>query len=138
MILFNYETDFTLNNEREIEEWISHCIVSRKFCEGELNYIFCDDAYVHKLNIEFLKHDNFTDIISFDYTIGKIISCDIFISVERVRENATKFNQVIDNEMNRVIIHGLLHCMGYTDKEEKDKRVMRIEEDVCLKLLKSK
>ena len=138
MILFNYETDFTLNNEREIEQWISDCIISRKFSEGELNYIFCDDAYLHKLNVEFLKHDNFTDIISFDYTIGKRISCDIFISVERVRENATKFNQVFDNEMNRVIIHGVLHCLGYKDKEEKDKRVMRIEEDVCLKLLKSK
>ena len=138
MILFNYDTDFTLNNEREIEEWISDCIISRKFSEGELNYIFCDDAYLHKLNVEFLKHDNFTDIISFDYTVGKIISCDIFISVERVRENATKFNQMFDNEINRVIIHGLLHCLGYKDKDEKDKRVMRIEEDVCLKLLKSK
>ena len=137
MILFNYETDFTLNNEREIEQWISDCIISRKFSEGELNYIFCDDAYLHKLNVEFLKHDNFTDIISFDYTIGKRISCDIFISVERVRENATKFNQVFDNEMNRVIIHGVLHCLGYKDKEEKDKKVMRKAEDVCLKLLKS-
>ena len=137
MILFNYETDFTLNNEREIEQWISDCIISRKFSEGELNYIFCDDAYLHKLNVEFLKHDNFTDIISFDYTIGKLISCDIFISVERVRENATKFNQVFDNEMNRVIIHGVLHCLGYNDKEEKDKEVMRKAEDVCLKLLKS-
>jgi len=137
MILFNYETDFTLNNEREIEQWISDCIISRKFSEGELNYIFCDDAYLHKLNVEFLKHDNFTDIISFDYTIGKRISCDIFISVERVRENATKFSQVFDNEMNRVIIHGVLHCLGYKDKEEKDKEVMRKAEDVCLKLLKS-
>ena len=138
MILFNYETDFALNNEKEIEQWISDCIVSRKFSEGELNYIFCDDAYLHKLNAEFLKHDNFTDIISFDYTIGKLISCDIFISVERVRENATKFSQTFDNEINRVIIHGILHCLGYKDKEEKDKRVMRKAEDVCLKLLKSK
>ena len=137
MILFNYEADFTLNNEKEIEQWISESIVSRKFSEGELNYIFCDDAYLHKLNVEFLKHDNFTDIISFDYTIGKLISCDIFISVERVRENAIKFNQVFDNEINRVIIHGVLHCMGLKDKEEKDRRVMRKEEEVCLKLLKS-
>ena len=137
MILFNYEVDFTLNNEREIEQWISESIVKKKFSEGELNYIFCDDAYLHKLNVEFLKHDNFTDIISFDYTIGKRISCDIFISVERVRENAIKLNQVFDNEMNRVIIHGVLHCMGLKDKEEKDKSVMRKVEDVCLKLLKS-
>ncbi len=138
MILFNYETGFKLNDERETEQWISECIVSRKFSEGEVNYIFCDDAYLHKLNLEFLKHDDLTDIISFDYTIGKLISCDIFISVQRVRENATKFSQVFDNEMNRVIIHGVLHCMGLKDKEEKDKGVMRVEEDVCLKLLKSK
>ena len=138
MILFNYETDFKLNDEKEMEQWISECIVRRKFSEGELNYIFCDDAYLHKLNVEFLKHDNFTDIISFDYTLGKQISCDIFISVERVKENANKLNQVFDNEINRVIIHGVLHCLGYKDKEENDKRVMRKEEDVCLKLLKSK
>ena len=136
MIHFNYETDFKLNHEREIQQWISDCIVSREFSEGDINYIFCDDAYLHKLNVEFLKHDSFTDIISFDYTLGKLISCDIFISVERVKENANKFRQVFDYELNRVIIHGILHCMGYKDKEKRDKKLMRKEEDMCLKLLK--
>jgi rRNA maturation RNase YbeY len=138
MIVFNYQTKFKLSNEREIKQWISLCIVNRKFSEGDVNYIFCDDAYLHKLNVEFLKHDDFTDIISFDYTIGKLISCDIFISVERVMENAKKYSQTIDNEISRVIIHGILHCMGFKDKSKKDQEIMRAEEDVCLKLVKSK
>ncbi len=138
MILFNYETNFNLSNEKEIEQWISECIATRDFSEGELNYIFCDDAYLHKLNVEFLKHDEFTDIISFDYTLGKLISCDIFISAERVKENAVKFTQTIDNEINRIIIHGVLHCMGYKDKTADDKAKIRFEENKCLKLLNSK
>ena len=138
MILFNYETDYRLNSEDEIKQWISKCIVIREFEEGELNYIFCNDTYLHKLNVEFLKHDDYTDIISFDYSIGKRISCDIFISVERVRENAKEFTQKLDNELHRVIIHGVLHCMGYKDKGKKEKEIMRAEENACLNLLNSK
>lgn len=132
MIEFNYETDFKLENEELIQNWISNCIESYGFNEGELNYIFCDDDYLLKLNVEFLEHDTLTDIISFDYTMGKLISGDIFISVERIRENAKIFNQTVDNELNRVIIHGVLHYMGFKDKNEKDKVTMRGEEDKCL------
>ena len=132
MIEFNYETDFKLENEELIQNWISNCIDYYGYNEGELNYIFCDDDYLLKLNVEFLEHDTLTDIISFDYTMGKLISGDIFISVERVRENAEIFNQTIDNELNRVIIHGVLHYMGFKDKGEKDKEIMRGEEDKCL------
>jgi probable rRNA maturation factor len=132
MIEFNYETDFKLENEELIQNWISNCIASYGFNEGELNYIFCDDDYLLKLNVEFLEHNTLTDIISFDYTMGKLISGDIFISVERVLENAKIFNQTIDNELNRVIIHGVLHYMGFKDKGEKDKEIMRGEEDKCL------
>jgi len=132
MIEFNYETDFKLENEELIQNWISNCIESYGFNEGELNYIFCDDDYLLKLNVEFLEHDTLTDIISFDYTMGKLISGDIFISVERVRENAKIFNQTVDNELNRVMIHGVLHYMGFKDKGEKDKETMRCEEDKCL------
>ncbi len=138
MILFNYETNFKLENEEIIQNWISECIVAHDFSEGELNYIFCDDAYLHKLNLEFLKHDTLTDIISFDYTLGKLISGDIFISAERVRENALKYSQAIDNEMNRVIIHGILHFMGYTDKTDEDKATMRKKESICMELLRVK
>jgi len=132
MIEFNYETDFKLENEEFIQNWISNCIESYGFNEGELNYIFCDDDYLLKLNVEFLEHDTLTDIISFDYTMGKLISGDIFISIERVRENAKIFNQTVDNELNRVMIHGVLHYIGFNDKNEKDKEIMRGEEDKCL------
>lgn len=138
MILFNYETDFKLANEKEISEWVSACIEMKKFACEQVNYIFCDDTYLHKLNVNFLQADNYTDIICFDYTMGKRISCDIFISVERVHENAKIYNQMPDNEMNRVIIHGVLHCMGYKDKLKSDEAKMRVQEDICLDLLKSK
>jgi len=135
MILFNYETEFKLANETQISEWISKCIENYDFTEGELNYIFCDDDYLLKLNVEFLEHDTLTDIISFDYTLGKLVSGDIFISVERVRENAIRFNQPFESELNRVIMHGVLHYMGFKDKSEEEKKSMRGEEEKCLNLL---
>lgn len=135
MIEFNYETDFKLENESKIADWISNVIESRGFTEGELNYIFCDDDYLLKLNVEFLEHDTLTDIISFDYTLGKLISGDIFISIERVRENALEFGQIFENELNRVIIHGILHYLGFKDKSQVEKMLMRKEEDACLQLL---
>ncbi|WP_411556561.1 rRNA maturation RNase YbeY [Lutibacter sp. TH_r2] len=135
MIVFNYETDFKLENEAKISDWISSCIEKYNFSEGELNYIFCDDDYLHKLNVEFLNHDTLTDIISFDYTMGSLISGDIFISIERVRENALKLSQTYDNEINRVIIHGILHYCGFKDKTKEEKFKMRAEEDSCLALL---
>ena len=136
MIQFNYETNFVLNNEVQISNWISSCIEAYGFKEGEIHYIFCDDAYLHKMNIEFLNHDTFTDIISFDYTLGKLLSGDIFISVERVAENAQKYSQTIENEINKVIIHGILHFIGFKDKTESEKEQMRLEEDFCLSKLK--
>lgn len=135
MIDFNYETDFKLSDETKISNWISQVIDKNGFTEGELNYIFCDDDYLLKLNVEFLEHDTFTDIISFDYTIGKLISGDIFISVERVVENSKKFTQTFDNELNRVVIHGILHYFGFKDKSDVDKVIMREQENKCLALL---
>jgi len=137
MVELNYETDFKLENEEITQKWISACIEFYGFKEGELNYIFCDDEYLLKLNVEFLEHDTLTDIISFDYTMGKLISGDIFISVERVRENAQIFSQTIENEIHRVMIHGVLHYMGFKDKSLEDKEIMRAEEDKCLALLQA-
>lgn len=136
MIEFNYETDFTLDNEAAMAKWVSECIDTYEFKEGELNYIFCDDNYLLKLNEEFLNHDTLTDIISFDYTMGKLIAGDIFISVERVKENASSFNESFERELSRVMIHGVLHYMGYKDKSKEEKSIMRAQEDRCLKLLK--
>ena len=135
MIIFNYETDFKLENEDEIRNWIASCIKHYGFKEGEINYIFCDDDYLLKLNKEFLQHDTLTDIISFDYTLGKEIGGDIFISVERVKENAIKFSQSIENEISRVIIHGVLHYFGYKDKTPEDAVNMRNQEAICLQKL---
>ena len=129
MITFNSETSFTLKNQNKLVKWIGDVISSEGFQVGEINYIFCDDSYLNKINQEFLNHDTFTDIISFDYTLGKEVGGDIFISIERVLENAEKFNEVFENELHRVMIHGILHFIGYKDKTKKDKTLMRTKED---------
>lgn len=129
MISFNYEIEFELDNELILSEWISNAIIEESFKEGEINYIFCDDAYLLKLNIEFLEHDTLTDIISFDYTLGKFISGDIYISIERVRDNAKDFEESFYTELSRVMIHGILHYCGYKDKTEDDTAVMRSKEN---------
>lgn len=129
MISFNYETDFTLSNEAHYEEWISRVIVSEGFDEGEINYIFCDDEYLHKINVDYLDHDTLTDIISFDYTEGNLLQGDIFVSVERVKENALDFNVPFEDEIKRVLSHGILHYCGYKDKSHEDELLMRSKED---------
>ena len=135
MISFNYETEFSLDNEVELSIWISNVISSEGFNEEEINYIFCDDAYLHKLNVEFLKHDTLTDIISFDYSIGKILQGDVFISIERVSENAEEFNVSFREELHRVMVHGVLHYCGYKDKTLEEKTLMRSKENHYLNQL---
>jgi rRNA maturation RNase YbeY len=129
MISFNYETDFELDNETSFSEWISKVILSENKTEGEINYVFCDDDYLHKINLEYLQHDDLTDIISFDYSVGNELHGDIFISVERVRENAIEFQVEFDNELKRVMAHGVLHYAGYKDKTENDSEIMRNKEN---------
>lgn len=134
MISFNYETEFEITNEEQYENWISEVIESEDKTEGEINYIFCDDAYLLEKNIEFLNHDTLTDIISFDYTMGNLISGDIFISVERVKENAADFKVSFEEELRRVMAHGVLHYCGYKDKTEADEQLMREKEEEKMKL----
>ena len=135
MITFNYETDFVLNDENLFRNWISDFLKWKLFQVGEINYIFCDDSYLHKLNVEFLQHDTLTDIISFDNSLGKLISGDIFISIERVQENAKDYNVSFNEELQRVMIHGILHYMGYKDKSDNEKTAMRNKENDCLLIL---
>ncbi len=135
MIEFNYELDFSLENEASTRQWIIDCITKNEGEVGDVNYIFCDDAYLHKINVEFLQHDTLTDIISFDYTLGKLVGGDIFISIERVKENAKEFGVTFANELHRVIIHGILHYLGYKDKTDEEKGEMRAKENECLELL---
>lgn len=134
MINFNYETDFNLNNEESIASWLSNVITSENKKEGEINYIFCDDDYLHKINLEYLNHDTLTDIISFDYSIGNELNGDIFVSIERVKDNAKDFNVSFEDELKRVMVHGVLHYCGFKDKNESDELLMRKKEDEKLAL----
>ncbi len=129
MISFNYETDFELSDESYYQQWLSTVIFSENKVEGEISYIFCDDDYLHKINLEYLQHDTLTDVISFDYTVGNELHGDIFISTERVADNAKDFNVSFENELKRVIVHGLLHFCGYNDKSEIDEAMMRDKEE---------
>lgn len=134
MINFNYETDFTLGDEQVFSDWLSAVIVSEKKSEGEINYIFCDDEYLHKINVEYLDHDTLTDIISFDYTVGNELNGDIFVSVERVADNAKDFNVSFTEELKRVLSHGILHYCGYKDKTDEDAQLMRAKEEEKMKM----
>lgn len=134
MISFNYETDFELSNESDYASWIQNIIASENKEEGDINYIFCDDEYLHKINVEYLNHDTLTDIISFDYSEGNFLHGDIFISVERVAENAKEFSVSFENELKRVMAHGVLHYCGYKDKSEQDELLMRQKEDEKIKM----
>ena len=136
MITFNYETSFELKSESLLEYWIDNVVSEEDYCIGEINYIFCDDEYLHKLNVEFLQHDTLTDIISFDNTLGNLISGDIYISIERVTDNAKYFNVSFLDELHRVMIHGILHYMGYKDKSEEEKLKMRNAENMALSSFK--
>lgn len=134
MINFFYETDFKLELESKYIHWLNRVVSSEDFEVGELNYIFCDDEYLLKVNQQYLDHDTYTDIITFDYRENDIISADIFISIERVRENAKSFKGSFKTELLRVMSHGLLHIMDYNDKTEEDIILMRSKEDSKIKL----
>ena len=135
MISFNYETAFSLDNETQLSDWIVMVISEEGYKLEEVNYIFCDDDYLLKLNVEFLKHDTLTDIISFDNSVGKIIQGDIYISIERVKDNAKDFKVSTIEELYRVMVHGILHYCGYKDKSESEERLMRQKENHYLKQL---
>ncbi len=128
MVIFNYETDFQLENELVYEQWIDAVIESEGKEPGEINYIFCDDEYLHNINMQYLNHDTLTDIISFDYCIGDLISGDIFVSIERVQDNAKDYEVSFNEELLRVLAHGVLHYCGYKDKTENEALLMRTKE----------
>ncbi|OAD91001.1 rRNA maturation RNase YbeY [Aequorivita soesokkakensis] len=132
MIEFNFETDFELKNQSKVQKWIAETIISEGYELGEIVYVFCDDDFLLKLNIEFLDHDTLTDILSFDYGVGKQINGEIYISIERVAENSKDFNTRFDDELHRVMIHGILHFCGYKDKSDSEEKSMRKKEDESL------
>ncbi|MES2410160.1 MAG: rRNA maturation RNase YbeY [Bacteroidota bacterium] len=134
MISFNYELDFKLEDESSYSDWISEVINSEMKSEGEINYIFCDDEYLLEINQQYLNHDTLTDIISFDYCIGNELHGDVYISIERVRDNATDFDVIFEEELKRVLVHGILHYCGYKDKSEDDEKLMRQKEEEKMKM----
>ena len=129
MISFNYESDFSLEQEDVYASWIETIVESENKILGEISYVFCDDEYLHSINMQYLNHDTLTDIISFDYTEGNLLQGDIFVSVERVKENALDFNVPFEDEIKRVLSHGILHYCGYKDKSPEDELLMRSKED---------
>ena len=131
-IYYHSECNFQLKDDESITKWIKNVINAENKELAEINYIFCDDQYLLKKNQEYLKLDTFTDIITFDYTEQNRINADIFISIERVKENAITFAVPFDNELRRVIIHGVLHLMGYKDKSKEDAEKMRNKENFYL------
>ena len=132
MISFNYEIEFSLQDEASVSTWISNLIKEEDCREGEINYVFCSDDYLHKINVDFLNHDTLTDIISFDYSVGKELHGDIYISIDRVKDNAKDFDVLFKDELARVMAHGVLHYCGYKDKSEEDVKIMRSKEDYYL------
>lgn len=132
MIVFNKEVRFNLKYADEIRDWIKQTIDIEGFKTGEINYIFVSDENLLQKNIKFLNHNTLTDIISFDYTMGKLVSGDIFISIDRVLENSKMFKTTFDNELHRVMVHGVLHYCGFNDKSDEEKNLMREKEDYHL------
>jgi rRNA maturation RNase YbeY len=133
---FQENISFKLKNATKIKQWIKSVVEKENQKLLELNFIFCDDEYLHKINVEYLQHDTYTDIITFDNSehIGKIEG-DIFISIERVKENADNLKITFEQELHRVMIHGVLHLLGYEDKTKAEKQAMRAKEDEALRLL---
>ena len=129
IINFYSENDFEFQEKKSFDTWIRKVISSEEKQLGEINYIFCDDHYLYKINLKFLDHDTYTDIISFDNSEGDELNGDIFISTDRVTENAKEYNVDFSEELKRVIIHGILHLCGYGDKTESEAALMRQKED---------
>ena len=132
MIDFQYIDNNKLKNTEHLSLWINSVIKEERMVMGELVYILCNDEYLLKRNIQFLNHNTLTDVITFDYSKDKIISGDILISTERVGENAKIFNVNYLTELHRVMVHGLLHLLGYNDKHEKEANTMREKENYYL------
>lgn len=133
-IEYHYETTFELDRKEKYTEWIILISQNEQSVIGQLNYIFCDDAYLANINLNYLNHDSFTDIITFDYSKGAELSGDIFISIERVMDNSKTFETTFENELKRVMAHGILHLVGYNDKTKEEQKVMRDKEDKAIKL----
>lgn len=137
MIHYFFENIEAINISDKISPWLENLILTENKKLGEINYIFCDDEYLLKVNQDYLQHDYYTDIITFDYVKGKTISSDIFVSLPRISENASTLSKDFDEEFRRVLAHGILHLCGYKDKTEEEQQEMRSKEDFYLHQFKN-
>jgi probable rRNA maturation factor len=126
------DLDFSVSKETHIKDWIKKIMRKEGKTCGDLYYFFCGDEHLLNINKEFLNHDTYTDIITFDYSEKKALSGEIFISIDRVQENAGKYKVTFEKELLRIMIHGVLHLCGYGDKKPVDKKKMRAKEDEAL------
>lgn len=129
------DTSFTLRGKRAVSEWIKRCVLAEGRVVGDIVIVFCSDSYILETNRQYLNHDYYTDIITFDYSQDEILSGDLIISVDTVRSNAKEYGVTFHVELMRVIIHGVMHLAGYKDKSEEEAVVMRSKEDAALALL---
>ncbi|MEZ7494606.1 rRNA maturation RNase YbeY [Leeuwenhoekiella aequorea] len=134
MIEFDSQNDFSLDLVDQTENWIKATALKESYGIEMLGYVFCSDEYLLEINEQFLKHDTYTDIVTFDYTEGKLLNGEMYISTDRVAENADKFGVAFNTELRRVMIHGLLHMCGYGDKTDDEISLMRNKEDYYLNL----
>ena len=130
----NQNIEFSLPDQNRVKEWISTLIKRHGMSVGNIGYLFCDDSFLLEANNKYLNHDTLTDIITFDYVNGNLVSGDIMISVERVSDNSVTFGVPFTDELHRVIIHGVLHLLGQGDKTDDEARIMRQREDEALAL----
>lgn len=136
MIYFHIEDiDYKLSEKKSTKNWITNCIENEGYKLGDINYILCSDDYLLQINTQYLNHDTYTDIVTFNYCTANIISGDLFISVERVKENSELHKATFETELKRVMIHGVLHLMKYNDKTSEEVLEMRAKEDFYLTLL---
>lgn len=135
-VSFNFDNSFNLKDRLKIKRWIKQVVENAGFKLGSVSYIFCSDEKILEVNKQYLNHDFYTDIITFDYVEKDIINGDIFISTDRVRENAQEFNVAFEEELHRVIIHGILHLLGHQDHTPKEEKQMRKKENEALLLFK--
>jgi len=128
------DISFELDKKPAIISWLSYSINNEGKIPGEISYIFCSDEYLHKMNVEHLDHDTLTDIITFDYCDDNHVNGDMFISVDRIKDNANDFGVSFEDELHRVMVHGVMHLCGYKDKTTEDQKVMSAKEDFYLNL----
>ena len=133
---FSQKIPFKLSSQLKTSNWLKEICVREKCSLRLVNYVFCSDEYLRKLNKRYLNHSTYTDILSFDFSEDGLIHGEIYISIKRVRENARKFQQPFEFELKRVIAHGLLHLLGYRDESTAQKAQMRRKEEACLSLWK--